>query len=331
MNILVTGGAGYIGSQTVKVLIKKGHQVVVYDNLSNGHKEAVDSKAILVIGDLSDGKLLDNVFKKYAINAVMHFAGLIQVNESALNPGKYFYNNFCYGINLLEAMIKNKVKYIVFSSSAAVYGSPERVPIKESDARQPFNTYGVTKLMFEQALDCYEKAYNIKYRVLRYFNAAGASSSGLMGESHNPETHIIPLIIEVALGKKPSFPIFGNKYLTPDGTCVRDYIHVEDLADAHIASLDQLTVDNESGIYNLGSGKGFSNLEIVDAVKKVTGKNIKTVIKSNRAGDPAVLVADSSLARKNLHWQPKYQKIEDIIESAWKWHKNNPDGYRKDQ
>lgn len=329
MNILVTGGAGYIGSHTVSALVKSGHKVVVYDNLSNGHKKAVDPKAILVVGDLADSKLLNSVFKKYNIDAVIHFAGFIQVGESVTNPAKYFYNNFCFGINLLETMVKNKVKYIVFSSSAAVYGNPTKVPIQEDDLKEPINTYGLTKLMFERALFSYDRAYGLKYCALRYFNAAGASSEGLIGEDHSPETHIIPLILEVALGRKSSFEVFGNDYPTKDGTCIRDYIHVEDLAFAHIAALNKLVKKQISSIYNLGLGKGFSNIEVIRAVEKVTKQKIKIIIKPKREGDPTSLVADPNLAKRELNWKPKYQNIEEIIATAWQWQKNNPDGYKK--
>jgi len=327
MNILVTGGAGYIGSHTVKELLKEKHRVVVYDNLCDGHRQALGNNISFYKADLSNKRNLEKVFKKEKIEAVIHFAGFIQVNESVSNPLKYFKNNFLYGLNLLDAMVTAGVKNIIFSSSAGVYGEPERIPIREDDHKDPVNTYGRTKLMFEFALKSYHEAFGINYIALRYFNAAGASSEGEIGEAHNPETHIIPLIIQTALGQRPEFKIFGNDYKTPDGTCVRDYVHVEDLAVAHVLALEKLVKTNECNIFNLGVGKGFSNQELIDAVKKVSGVDFITSIEPRRAGDPAKLVADSSKALKELKWQPKYVTIESIIKTAYNWHKNHPKGF----
>lgn len=327
--ILVTGGAGYIGSHTVKELIRQDCEVLVYDNMSDGHKEAVDKKAKLVVGDIADERKLNSTFKSFKPEAVIHFAGFIQVGESVKNPAKYYYNNFCFGVNLLETMMKNKVNYLIYSSSAGVYGEPKHIPIKEGDLKEPVNTYGVTKLMFEKALKSFEEAYGLKWVALRYFNAAGASSNGKMGEDHDPETHIIPVIIQTALGQRKELTIFGNDYPTPDGTCVRDYIHVEDLAIAHYLALNYLKKTNSSDIFNLGIGKGFSNNELIKAVKKISGKNFKVVYGPRRTGDPAKLIADSSRARRILKWQPKYVTIESIIKTTWNWYKNHPQGFKE--
>lgn len=329
MKVFVTGGAGYIGSHTVKELIVQGHNVLVYDNLSNGHKKAVDKKAKLVIGDLGDLKKLNSTFKSFKPDAIIHFAAFIEVPESVENPGKYYYNNISFGINLLEAMAKNKVKYIIFSSSAAVYGEPKKIPIKETDPTIPVNPYGKTKLMFEEILKDYDVAHGIKSISLRYFNAAGASKDGEIGQDPKHLSHIIPIVIETALGKRNCFTIFGDDYHTPDGTCIRDYIHVEDLASAHILALRYLLKKKQSDIFNLGKGSGNSNKEIIEAVKKVSGLNFKVVYGPRRAGDPARLIADSSRAKRILKWEPKYDKIERIVETAWKWHKNHPNGYKR--
>jgi len=329
MKILVTGGAGYIGSHTVKALIKDGYKVIVYDDLSGGHKDAVDKKAKLITANLTDFSKLNKTLKKEKIDAVIHFAGSIQVGESQKRPEKYFYNNVCAGTLLVDAMVRNNVKYIIYSSSAGVYGEPKKVPIKEKDSKNPISTYGRTKLMFEEVLERFADAYKLNYCALRYFNAAGASSDACIGEDHHPETHIIPLIIQTALGKRKKFTIFGNDYKTKDGTCIRDYIHVEDLADAHIKALKKIKKEKKNLIYNLGLGRGFSNLELVNAVKKVSGIDFKVDYGKRRIGDPAKLIADSSRAKKELKWKPKYDNIEDIIETAYNWHKNNPKGFKK--
>lgn len=327
MKILVTGGAGYIGSHTVKELVKQKNQVVVYDNLSHGHKLAVDKKAKLIVGDLGDLKKLDQTFKTEKPDAVIHFSGFIEVSESVNNPAKYYYNNVCFTIGLLETMVKNNCRYIVFSSSAGVYGQPKKMPISENNLQNPINTYGRTKLMIEWILKSYEEAYDLKYCALRYFNASGASSDSEIGEDHTPETHIIPLIIQTALGQSKEFTIFGKDYKTSDGTCIRDYVHVEDLASVHIKALAYLKNTGKSDIFNIGIGKGFSNLELVEAVKKVSNTDFKIKYGPRRQGDPNKLVADSTKAQKILNWKPKYVKIKDIIRTAWEWHKNHPCGF----
>lgn len=329
MKILVTGGAGYIGSHTVKEFINNGDHVVIIDNLSDGHRQTVPKKAKFIKGDLINQKLVEKVLIKEKIEAVMHFAGSIQVNESVTNPLKYYKNNFYNSIHLLEAMKNTDVKCIIFSSSAGVYGQPEKMPISENDLKDPINTYGRTKLMIEYALKSYDEAFGIKFIALRFFNAAGASSQSEIGEDHHPETHIIPLIIQAAMGQREEFRIFGNDYKTADGTCVRDYIHVEDIATAHLQGLRYLRQKHESNIFNIGIGKGFSNQQLVDAVKKISGVDFKVNFGLRREGDPDELVADSSRARKMLNWRPKYDNIESIIETAWKWHKNHPRGFKK--
>ncbi|EKD56221.1 MAG: hypothetical protein ACD_58C00265G0004 [uncultured bacterium] len=328
MKILVTGGAGYIGSHTVKELLANGDKVVVFDNLSYGHKHAIPKKAKFIKGDLKNQKLIEKVLKREKIEAVFHFAGFIQVGESVKQPLKYYKNNFYNGINLLEAMKFANVKYIIFSSSAGVYGQPKKMPIAEGDPKDPINTYGRTKLMFEYALKSYDEAYDIKFIALRFFNAAGASSESEIGEDHSPETHIIPLIIQAALGQRDEFKIFGNDYKTPDGTCVRDYIHVEDIAMAHLQGLRYLRQKNKSNIYNIGIGKGFSNLELVETVKKVSEVDFKVSYMPRREGDPDELVADSSRAREMLNWTPKYDTIESIIKTAYDWHEKHPKGFK---
>lgn len=328
MKVLVTGGAGYIGSHTVKEMSKRGHQVLVYDNLSNGHREAVHKKAKLVVGDLGDSEKLNSSFKSFRPDAVIHFAAFIEVPESVSNPGKYYFNNVCFGVNLLETMVKHRCRYIIFSSSAAVYGEPKKIPIKETDPTIPVNPYGATKLIFEQILKDYDTAYKIKSISLRYFNAAGASAEGEIGQDPKHFSHIIPIVIQAALGSRKSFTIFGTDYPTPDGTCIRDYIHVEDLASAHILALEYLLKNKISDVFNLGKGKGNSNKEVVDAVKKTSKIDFKVKYGPRRAGDPARLVANSDKAKHILKWHPKYDKIERIVETAWKWHKNHPDGYK---
>ncbi len=337
MNILVTGGAGYIGSHTVRELIKHYNNIIVYDDLSSGHQQAIEkinsklkSKKIkFVKGNINEFNKLSNLMKNEKIDAVIHFAGSIQVGESVQSPGKYFYNNVCAGTILLDAMVLNNIKHIVFSSSAGVYGEPKKIPIKETDPKAPVNTYGTTKLIFEEVLVRFYIAYGINFCVLRYFNAAGASFDGLIGENHDPETHIIPLIIETAIGKRKKFTIFGKDYKTKDKTCVRDYIHVEDLASAHVKALKLIKEKNRCYVFNLGLGKGFSNLELVNAVKKVSGVDFNVEYGPRRAGDPAKLIADASNAKKELKWKPKYDTIESIIKTAYKWHKENPKGFSK--
>lgn len=327
MVVLVCGGAGYIGSHTVYELIERGHKVVVADNLVKGHKEAVHPDADLYIGDLRDAEFLDKVFSENKIDAVIDFAAFSLVGESVTEPLKYFDNNVYGTLRLLEAMNRAGVNKIVFSSTAATYGEPESIPINEDDATVPTNPYGETKLTVEKMLKWADKAYGLKYVALRYFNAAGAHISGKIGEDHSPESHLIPIILQVALGKREKIAMFGDDYPTEDGTCVRDYIHVTDLADAHIKAIEKLMKDNTSATYNLGNGKGFSVKEVVEEARRVTGKEIKAVVEARRAGDPSVLIASSEKAIKELGWTPKFDKLSQIIETAWKWHSEHPDGY----
>jgi UDP-glucose 4-epimerase len=326
MAVLVTGGAGYIGSHTVAELLDRGEDVVIIDSLQQGNKIAVLGGK-LYAGDLKDGDFLDKVFKENDIDAVIHFAANSLVGESMKNPGKYYTNNVFGTLCLLEKMNEHNVKNIVFSSTAATYGEPDNVPIRETDRTEPTNAYGETKLAMEKMMKWFDVAHGIKYVSLRYFNAAGAHESGNIGEDHDPETHLIPLILQVALGKRPHISIFGDDYPTADGTCIRDYVHVTDLADAHILALEKLRKGGESGVYNLGNGKGFSVKEVIEAARKVTGHPIPAVVESRRAGDPAVLVASSERIKEDLGWNPQRASLEAMIESAWTWHQNHPNGY----
>ncbi|MBH5320011.1 UDP-glucose 4-epimerase GalE [Paenibacillus sp. GSMTC-2017] len=328
MAILVTGGAGYIGSHTIAALQERGEEVIVVDNLQQGHKEALLGGK-LYVGDLRDEDFLDEVFKENDIDAVIHFAANSLVGESMKSPGKYYHNNVYGTLCLLEKMNEHGTRKIVFSSTAATYGEPENVPIDEYDRTLPTNTYGETKLAMEKMMKWYDTAHNIKSISLRYFNAAGAHESGQIGEDHHPETHLIPIVLEVALGKRPHISVFGDDYKTPDGTCVRDYVHVSDLADAHVLAVDKLLSGAESAIYNLGNGTGFSVKEVIDIARSVTVKEIKAVIEPRREGDPATLVASSERARNELGWNPRRSRLEDIIKSAWRWHEANPNGYKK--
>ena len=324
-SILVTGGAGYIGSNCVHRLLEAGHEVVVYDNLVYGHKESLPDKVLFVEGDLSNTAKLDSVFKKHKIGAVMHFAAYAYVGESVENPRKYFQNNYVNGLNLLNVMIDNDVKYIIFSSTCAIFGQPEKTTITEDLPKNPINPYGLAKLMFEKTLEWYDAAYGLKSICLRYFNAAGADFG--IGEDHDPETHLIPLVLEVALGKREKINIFGTDYPTPDGTCIRDYIHITDLSDAHILALEKLMKSGKSDRYNLGVGKGHSVKEIIDIAREVTGHPIPAVETGRRPGDPPMLVAESTKSKKELGWEPKHD-IKDIIRSAWEWHSKNPYGFK---
>lgn len=321
MKIFVAGGAGYIGSATVEYLLNNGHSVTAFDSLIKGHEHAVDKRAEFINGDLSDAKLLKKIFTTSSYDGIIHFAAFSLVGESMEKPGSYFMNNDANGINLLEAAVVGNVKSFVFSSTAATYGLPEKMPIKESDPQIPINPYGESKLIFEKMLSWYNKIHGLKYVALRYFNAAGATDS--FGEDHSPETHLIPLILQVALGKRNSIKIFGTDYNTKDGTCVRDYIHITDLAQAHLLAL----YSNKSAAYNLGTGNGFSVMEIIDVARKVTGHAIPVEFVDRRPGDPAVLVADSTLARKELKWKPEFENVESIVSSAWKWMQKYPNGY----
>ena len=315
--ILVIGGAGYIGSHTVKMLARKGYNPVVLDNLSKGHREAVGDFPF-ELGDLADKALLSRVFKHYGVKAVMHFAAFIEVGESVSNPSKYYHNNVAKVLNLLDAMVENNIRYFVFSSTAATFGEPVRAKIDETHPQLPINPYGNTKLAVEKMLADFDTAYGLKATALRYFNASGADDSGEIGESHTPETHLIPLVLQAAAGKRPSIKVFGTDYPTPDGTCIRDYVHVNDLADAHILALEKMFKDNTSERFNLGSGSGYSVAELIAQAKAVTGVDFKVETAPRRAGDPAVLVAESAKARRVLGWQPQYD-LRRIIQTAWNW------------
>ncbi|MGI2297943.1 UDP-glucose 4-epimerase GalE [Paenibacillus sp. GXUN7292] len=326
MAVLVTGGAGYIGSHTVAALHERGEDIVILDNLQQGHKEAVIAGK-LYVGDLRDAAVLDQIFQENKIDAVIHFAANSLVGESMKVPGKYYHNNVYGTLCLLEKMNEYGVSRIVFSSTAATYGEPDRVPIDEYDRTVPTNAYGETKLAMEKMMNWFDVAHGVKSISLRYFNAAGAHDSGKIGEDHRPETHLVPIVLEAALGKRPHVSVFGTDYATADGTCIRDYIHVSDLADAHVLAVDRLRSGADSAVYNLGNGQGFSVKEVIDTARKVTGKEIPAVYEARRAGDPAVLVASSERARTELGWKPSRDKLEDIIESAWKWHEARPNGY----
>ncbi len=326
MSILVTGGAGYIGSHTLMELINANEDVVVVDNLQKGHKAGIKGGRFYQ-GDLRDEEFLDRVFKENNIEEVVNFAADSLVGESVSDPLKYYNNNMVSSFRLLGKMKDYGVKRIVFSSTAAVYGEPENVPILENDKTFPTNPYGETKLSIEKVLKWADNAYGIKYVSLRYFNAAGAHISGEIGEDHSPESHLIPIVLQAALGKRGAVSIFGDDYNTPDGSCIRDYVHVTDLAQAHILALKSLRAGSQSRIFNLGNGKGFSVKEVVQIAREVTGVNIKANIVPRRAGDPAVLVASSDKIREELHWEPKYNELSTIIGTAWNWHKNHPDGY----
>ncbi|MBC1585496.1 UDP-glucose 4-epimerase GalE [Listeria seeligeri] len=327
MSIIVLGGAGYIGSHAVAELVNRGYNVVVVDNLKTGHKEAIHEKAKFYQGDIRDKDFLSSVFDRETVDGVMHFAASSLVGESMEEPLQYLNNNV-YGTQiLLEVMEQFGVKNIVFSSSAATYGEPEQVPIIESMPTNPESTYGDTKLIMEKMMKWCDKAYGMKYVALRYFNVAGAKSDGTIGEDHQPESHLVPIILQVALGQREKLAIYGDDYNTPDGTCIRDYVHVEDLIDAHIRSLEYLENGGESNIFNLGSSKGFSVQEILVAARSVTEKTIPAEVVARRAGDPGILIASSDKARKILGWEPKYTDIKDIIATAWKWHESHPNGY----
>lgn len=327
MRLLVLGGAGYIGSHTALELIKKGHEVVVVDNLVTGYVKAVPEKATFYQGDIRDFDFLDDLFKKEKIDAVIHFAAFSLVGESVTNPLKYYDNNL-YGTKvLLDAMIKNDIKKIVFSSTAATYGEPENIPILETDRTCPTNPYGETKLAMEKMFHWASKAHGLNYVSLRYFNACGADATGQIGEAHNPESHLIPLVLQVPNGKRESVSIYGTDYDTPDGTCIRDYIHVTDLAEAHILAVEYLAKGGESNIFNLGNGVGYSVREVIETARRVTGHPIPATEVPRRAGDPARLVASGEKAKNILGWEPKIKQLDEIVESAWKWHRKHPDGY----
>ena len=322
MKIFVTGGAGYVGSICVEELLERGDEVTVFDNLSEGHRFAIDPRATFIQGDLNDSKSISLAINTSKPDAVMHFAANALVAESMQNPYKYFHNNVCGGLNLLNAMVENSVRRFVFSSTCATFGTPDRVPIDEETPQNPINPYGESKLMFEKILRWFDQIHGLKFAALRYFNVAGASER--YGEHHRTETHLIPRVLQVALGSLPNAEIYGTDFPTPDGTCIRDYIHVRDLASAHILAL---SVDN-SGFYNLGTGGGTSVREVINACRKITGHAIPAIEKPRRAGDPARLIASSEKARQSLGWKPRFENIEAIVESAWRWHVANPGGYQ---
>ncbi len=327
MSILVLGGAGYIGSHTVKELCEKGQSVVVIDNLSTGFVQSVDKRAIFYENDIADIDFVVEVCQKEKVDSIIHFAAYSLVGESVSEPLKYYENNLCKTRNLVEAMHKARVKKIVFSSSAATYGEPRSIPILETDPTEPTNPYGETKLAMEKLFKWASLAHGIEFVSLRYFNACGADISGNIGEAHVPESHIIPLILQVANGQREAIHIFGGDYDTLDGTCIRDYIHVTDLADAHILALEYLNKGGKNAIFNLGNGLGFSVREVIETARKVTKHAIPALESPRREGDPAKLVASSEAAKKILAWKPKHENLEEIIASAWNWHKNNPNGY----
>jgi UDP-glucose 4-epimerase len=328
MRVLVTGGAGYIGSVVADQLLGAGHQVTVIDNLSRGHRRAVPAAAELVIGDLSDKEKLDSLFRGQKFDAVMHFAAFIEAGESMKSPETFFRNNTANALTVLEAMLSAGVNRFVFSSTAALFGNPARTPIEEGDALQPTNAYGESKLLVERMLEWFHRIHELRYASLRYFNAAGAAAPD-KGEAHQPESHLVPRLMNVALGRQKHAEIFGTDYPTPDGTCVRDYIHVSDLAAAHLLALGALDRSGQL-IYNLGNGQGFSVREVIEGVRRVTGRDIPVVESPRRAGDPAILIASSEKIRKELKWTPQFPQLDAILASAWTWHKNFPNGYTQD-
>ncbi len=326
MSVLVTGGAGYIGSHTLKELTDRGEKVLVVDNLERGHRQAVGGAAFIE-GDLTDAPFLEHLFSNHTIESVIHFAAHSQVGESVQDPLRYYRNNVVGTLTLLDAMVRWGVGRMVFSSTAAVYGEPQNTPIDEEDPLLPQNPYGETKRVIEEALHWMNHAHGLRSISLRYFNAAGAHLSGQIGEDHRPETHLIPIVLDVALGKRPHLTVFGRDYNTGDGTCIRDYVHVSDLAQAHLLALDQLRQGHPGTSYNLGNGQGFSVLEVVETARNVTGKDIPIQWGERRPGDPAVLVAASEKARTKLGWSPQHSDLKTILETAWQWHRNNPEGF----
>lgn len=325
MRVLVTGGAGYIGSHAVRELVNSGHSVTVLDNLSNGHEEAVDPRATLIVGSTANADLLMQRLHAHQIEAVMHFAADIEVGESVTDPYKYYQNNFSNALNLLHCMVKLGIKKFVFSSTAAVYGNPERTPIEENQRRNPINPYGRSKMMTEMAIEDFCHAHGLGYTILRYFNVAGASPDATIGEDHQPESHLIPRILGAARDEG-EVKIFGTDYDTTDGTCIRDYVHVVDLARAHVLAIEKME-EGQGNVYNIGSEKGFSVREVIGACEKVVGKKLRVVENERRAGDPAVLVASSQKIRNELKWEPMYPNIQTIVGHAWHWHSTHPAGY----
>ena len=327
MNVLVTGGAGYIGSNMVRMLVSRGHTPIVLDSLEYGHKQAIPESAPLIVGNIKDKETLEPIFTKYNIDAVIHFAGYIMVEESVRDPIKYMHNNVIYPVALLDVMHKHKVDKIIFSSSAAVYGNPQVVPIPEDHPKNPTSPYGLSKWCFEELLRVFHHDTGVRSISLRYFNACGASEGGENGEDHHPESHIIPVAIRAALGKQKDFFLYGTDYPTRDGTCLRDYIHIEDLAEAHLLALDALARGHETDSYNIATGEGTTNKEVVEEVKKVTGMDFPVKEAPRRPGDPHSLVADPTKFKKEFKWEPKHSDIHSIVASAWAWHKAHPNGY----
>lgn len=320
MRILVTGGAGYIGSFMVKRALNKGLEVVVVDNLERGHQDAIDPRAKLVVGELKHKEFVEHIFSEYKFDSVVHFAGYISMAESASNPYIYFYNNLNASLNIIESMVRQRVNNFIFSSTAGVYGNPRTTSIKEDHPKNPTNPYGESKLMIEKILAWYRKIYGLNFISLRYFNASGASIDGQMGEKHSPETHIIPNAINAILNKT-EFTLYGNDYKTPDGTCIRDYIHVIDLVEAHILAVSKLRNDGGGFFYNVGTGQGHSNKEVLDVIQKISGSEINTKIVDRRPGDADILIADPTLIKRDLGFMPKYSDLKTIIKSAWEWHR----------
>ena len=323
MKVFITGGAGYIGSVCMELLLDEGHEVTIFDNLIEGHRRAVDARANFIEGDLVDRAQIENALSSARPDTVMHFAAYALVPESMRDPSKYFRNNISNGLNLLDAMITTGVRRIIFSSTCAIFGPPDRVPIDETAPARPANPYGDSKLAFEKILRWYEEIHGLRFVALRYFNAAGATEK--LGEDHRPETHLIPNVLKVALGQTPNLEIYGTDYETPDGTCIRDYIHIVDLARAHILALGA----TGSGFYNLGTGGGSSVKEVIAACRKITGRKIDTIEKPRRPGDPVRLIASSEKIKKDLGWRPQFQSLDAIIESAWRWHQKFPCGYEE--
>ncbi|MEK6898262.1 MAG: UDP-glucose 4-epimerase GalE [Nanoarchaeota archaeon] len=327
MKILVTGGAGYVGSHAVRELLKNNYEVIVYDNLSRGFRESLPQDVNFINGDLNNCELLEQIFRMHQFDAVIDFAGHLEVEESMKNPIKFYTNNVLSLLNLLNVMQKHNVKTIVYSSSASVYGQPEKIPVPESHSNNTNNVYGETKAIAERILKFFDNIYGIKSISLRYFNAAGADTDGEIGEAHKPETHLIPLVYHVALGKRQHIAIYGNDYQTKDGTCIRDYVHVTDLAQVHILAMERLMTEGKSNVYNVGTGYGYSVEEIIEFARKITGHEIPTVRSIRRFGDPAELVADVTKIKKELGWQPRFSDLKTIMETSWNWHKYHHDGF----
>lgn len=325
-NILVIGGAGYIGSHMAKHLCAEGYVPVVLDNLVRGSRETAKYGPFFE-GSMDDVRLLNKVFSEFPIAAVMHFAAFCYVGESVEHPARYYRNNVANTLALLEVMVERNMGNFIFSSSCSIYGEPVEIPITEDHPKKPINPYGRTKLIVEQMLDDFRQSYGLESICLRYFNAAGADPDGELGEDHDPETHLIPLVLKTALGQRSRVDIFGDDYATPDGTCIRDYIHVEDLAHAHLLALERLLTGMRGGQYNLGNAKGYSVKQVIEMARRITGKEIPARVVARRPGDPAILISSSERATKDLGWKPAYPDLETIMETAWNWHKNNPDGY----